>query len=69
MKSELSLSHSLLVSMAGRTLGCMTRLTVTSGDPFNQTMADNAEWLRRFKRDVNILEDDGGPGLYCLGAY
>ncbi|OAA41089.1 Homeodomain-related protein [Beauveria brongniartii RCEF 3172] len=31
-------------------------------DPWNQTAADNAEWLQRFKRDVGITED-GGPGL------
>jgi len=33
------------------------------GDPFNQTMADNGEWLKRFKRDIGLLEGDGGPGL------
>ncbi|KAJ9132519.1 C2H2 type zinc finger domain-containing protein [Pleurostoma richardsiae] len=32
-------------------------------DPWNQTAADNAEWLRRFKRDVGILPPDDGPGL------
>ncbi|CAK7266777.1 hypothetical protein SEPCBS119000_002203 [Sporothrix epigloea] len=32
-------------------------------DPWNQTAADNAEWLMRFKRDVGILPADGGPGL------
>jgi hypothetical protein len=32
-----------------------------SDDPWNQTAADNAEWLRRFKRDVGIIQD--GPGL------
>ncbi|XWW95525.1 hypothetical protein V2A60_003485 [Cordyceps javanica] len=31
-------------------------------DPWNQTAADNAEWLQRFKRDVGITTD-GGPGL------
>ncbi|KAJ4029378.1 hypothetical protein NW761_013983 [Fusarium oxysporum] len=30
-------------------------------DPWNQTAADNAEWLLRFKRDVGILPS--GPGL------
>ncbi|EWZ02784.1 hypothetical protein FOYG_02008 [Fusarium oxysporum NRRL 32931] len=30
-------------------------------DPWNQTAADNAEWLLRFKRDVGILSS--GPGL------
>ncbi|KAH7225187.1 hypothetical protein BKA60DRAFT_449300 [Fusarium oxysporum] len=30
-------------------------------DPWNQTAADNAEWLLRFKRDVGILSP--GPGL------
>ncbi|KAK6082530.1 C2H2 type zinc finger domain-containing protein [Seiridium cupressi] len=30
-------------------------------DPWNQTAADNAEWLQRFKRDVGIIES--GPGL------
>ncbi|KAF6833952.1 C2H2 type zinc finger domain-containing protein [Colletotrichum plurivorum] len=27
------------------------------GDPWNQTSADNSEWLRRFKRDVGIPTD------------
>lgn len=31
------------------------------GDPWNLTTADSDEWLRRFKRDVGIL--DNGPGL------
>ncbi|KAJ3543440.1 hypothetical protein NM208_g3579 [Fusarium decemcellulare] len=32
-----------------------------SDDPWNQTAADNEEWLERFKRDVGILPP--GPGL------
>ena len=32
-----------------------------SDDPWNQTAADNAEWLQRFKRDVGITKE--GPGL------
>ena len=32
-------------------------------DPWNQTAADNAEWLIRFKRDVGLLPSDSGPGL------
>ncbi|KAL2255384.1 hypothetical protein VTK26DRAFT_3473 [Humicola hyalothermophila] len=32
-------------------------------DPWNQTAADNAEWLRRFKRDAGILSDPSVPGL------
>ncbi|KAI1386645.1 uncharacterized protein F4822DRAFT_322830 [Hypoxylon trugodes] len=32
-------------------------------DPWNQTAADNFEWLQRFKRDVGILRGDNGPGL------
>ncbi|AEO66951.1 uncharacterized protein THITE_2115555 [Thermothielavioides terrestris NRRL 8126] len=32
-------------------------------DPWNQTAADNAEWLRRFKRDVGLLTDPSLPGL------
>ncbi|KAH8597194.1 hypothetical protein B0O99DRAFT_540804 [Bisporella sp. PMI_857] len=32
-------------------------------DPWNQTAADNAEWLTRFKRDVGILPATSGPGL------
>lgn len=35
----------------------------SSDDPWNQTAADNAEWLRRFKRDVGILTDASLPGL------
>lgn len=31
-------------------------------DPWNQTAADNAEWLIRFKRDTGILQSPG-PGL------
>lgn len=31
-------------------------------DPWNQTAADNAEWLQRFKRDVGMVKD-AGPGL------
>jgi hypothetical protein len=38
------------------------RLTYHSDDPWNQTAADNAEWLQRFKRDVGIAKD-AGPGL------
>lgn len=34
-----------------------------SDDPWNQTAADNAEWLRRFKREVGILTDPSLPGL------
>lgn len=33
-----------------------------SDDPWNQTAADNAEWLQRFKRSNGIL-NDSGPGL------
>ncbi|KAL2120606.1 hypothetical protein VTJ04DRAFT_4633 [Mycothermus thermophilus] len=32
-------------------------------DPWNQTAADNFEWLRRFKRDVGIINDTSIPGL------
>ncbi|KAI1379508.1 hypothetical protein F4677DRAFT_409412 [Hypoxylon crocopeplum] len=32
-------------------------------DPWNQTAADNFEWLQRFKRDAGILPADSGPGL------
>ncbi|KAJ2981141.1 hypothetical protein NUW58_g6765 [Xylaria curta] len=32
-------------------------------DPFNQTAADNAEWLQRFKIDAGILPSESGPGL------
>ncbi|KAI0971432.1 hypothetical protein F4678DRAFT_432887 [Xylaria arbuscula] len=32
-------------------------------DPFNQTAADNAEWLQRFKIDAGILPPHSGPGL------
>ncbi|KAK5998296.1 Homeobox protein 4 [Cladobotryum mycophilum] len=37
-------------------------------DPWNQTAADNAEWLRRFKRDVGILKEEG-PGLPAIDAW
>jgi hypothetical protein len=38
-------------------------------DPFNQTSADNPEWLTRFKRGVGILEDVGPrlPGFERMG--
>ncbi|TAQ83174.1 hypothetical protein B7494_g8501 [Chlorociboria aeruginascens] len=32
-------------------------------DPWNQTAADNAEWLSRFKRDVGLAPASSGPGL------
>jgi hypothetical protein len=32
-------------------------------DPWNQTAADNAEWLIRFKRDVGLAPGEDGPGL------
>ncbi|KAF4625273.1 hypothetical protein G7Y89_g12893 [Cudoniella acicularis] len=32
-------------------------------DPWNQTAADNAEWLIRFKRDVGLAPPEEGPGL------
>jgi hypothetical protein len=32
-------------------------------DPWNQTAADNAEWLIRFKRDVGLAPAEEGPGL------
>ncbi|KAH7031399.1 uncharacterized protein B0I36DRAFT_363090 [Microdochium trichocladiopsis] len=32
-------------------------------DPWNQTAADNVEWLQRFKREVGLLPADSGPGL------
>ncbi|KAI3318700.1 hypothetical protein HD806DRAFT_309719 [Xylariaceae sp. AK1471] len=32
-------------------------------DPWNQTAADNAEWLQRFKIDAGILPPGSGPGL------
>ena len=37
-------------------------------DPWNQTAADNAEWLTRFKRDVGLAPADEGPGLPPVGA-
>ncbi|KAF1926070.1 uncharacterized protein M421DRAFT_68458 [Didymella exigua CBS 183.55] len=41
-------------------------------DPWNQTSADNAQWLRQFKRDVGILDEPNDPnesnlsGLYNM---
>ncbi|KAJ1333248.1 homeobox domain-containing protein [Microdochium nivale] len=32
-------------------------------DPWNQTAADNVEWLHRFKREAGLLPADSGPGL------
>lgn len=39
-----------------------------SDDPWNQTAADNAEWLQRFKRDCGIIKEDG-PGLPETDAW
>ncbi|KAL9489416.1 hypothetical protein ACSS6W_001693 [Trichoderma asperelloides] len=36
-------------------------------DPWNQTAADNAEWLARFKRDVGLAPADEGPGMPPVG--
>ena len=47
-------------------------LTLSSDDPWNQTAADNAQWLRQFKRDVGILNEPNDPdesnlsGLYSM---
>ncbi|KAL2159891.1 hypothetical protein VTH06DRAFT_2024 [Thermothelomyces fergusii] len=38
-------------------------------DPWNQTAADNFEWLRRFKRDVGLLTDPNLPGLPPTPAW
>ena len=38
-----------------------------SDDPWNQTAADNAEWLLRFKRDVGIIKE--GPGLPLVNPW
>ena len=38
-------------------------------DPWNNTAADNAEWLLRFKRDNGILPDKSGPGLGGTGSW
>lgn len=38
-----------------------------SGDPFNATVADNAEWMTRFKRSTGILPATDGPGLPNVG--
>ncbi|OLN82435.1 Homeobox protein 4-like protein 4 [Colletotrichum chlorophyti] len=32
-------------------------------DPWNQTPADNPDWLRDFKREMGILDDASGPKL------
>ncbi|KAL5091606.1 hypothetical protein Trisim1_002824 [Trichoderma cf. simile WF8] len=36
-------------------------------DPWNQTAADNVEWLARFKRDVGITAADNSSGLPLNG--
>ncbi|KAL2754482.1 hypothetical protein ACRALDRAFT_209853 [Sodiomyces alcalophilus JCM 7366] len=40
---------------------CPTLTSEPSDDPWNQTAADNAEWLQRFKRQSGIITT--GPGL------
>lgn len=42
-------------------------LTGSSDDPWNQTAADNPEWLKRFKVDAGIEKD--GPGLPDMGGW
>ncbi|TVY18281.1 Homeobox protein 4 [Lachnellula arida] len=37
-------------------------------DPWNQTAADNAEWLIRFKRNVGLAPPTEGPGLPVLSS-
>lgn len=32
-------------------------------DPWNQSAAENAEWLMRFKRDAGLSPHESGPGL------
>ena len=39
-----------------------------SDDPWNQTAADNAEWLQRFKRSNGLLKD-GGPLLTNIDSW
>ncbi|KAL7949773.1 hypothetical protein V8C42DRAFT_311909 [Trichoderma barbatum] len=36
-------------------------------DPWNQTAADNAEWLARFKRDTGLISNDEENGLPLNG--
>lgn len=48
------------------------KLTSHSDDPWNQTAADNAQWLQQFKRDVGILSESSDlnnaelDGIYKL---
>lgn len=39
-----------------------------SDDPWNQTAADNAQWLRQFKRDVGILVEPDDVGEANMSA-
>lgn len=48
-------------SVTTSTIYLLTNLA--SDDPFNHTAADNAEWLRRFKRSAGLLPADEGDGL------
>lgn len=36
-----------------------TTENIRSDDPWNQTPADNSEWLRRFKLEIGILKETG----------
>lgn len=38
-------------------------------DPWNNTAADNAEWLLRFKRDNGLLPENPGPGLGVTNSW
>ena len=44
------------------------QLTHLSDDPWNQTAADNAEWLQRFKNWAGVADNDG-PGLSSTLAW
>jgi hypothetical protein len=40
---------------------------VCSDDPWNQTPADNVEWLSKFKKDAGISDNGGEEGTLSEG--
>lgn len=59
----------VLSSTLYKTWDLVADKTSSSDDNWNQTAADNAEWLRRFKKEVGILTDSPLPGLPELSQW
>lgn len=44
-------------------------LTSYSDDPWNQTAADNVQWLQQFKQDVGILDANDPNAAKLSGLH